>query len=227
MYDPLIVDTFVQVFPEIAPAAIKAGQQARSLVPTFSANKRPAALEQIRTNAAQSSILGEFGPAVTHTSSLTEAMEVTAQYVGMLTPATVCALFVLETEANALVCIGSAGDDSAILPGLTILNGERTTGWAAAHETVMSNSPATLDLEERAGRFTPRLLSALVAPLLRDGKAVGALSVYATSANPFNDDHQYALERVAATLVECIQIDPVMVKVRAGASGAANSSALR
>ena len=90
-----------------------------------------------------------------------------------------------------------------------------------AHETVMSNSPATLDLEERAGRFTPPLLSALVAPLLRDGKAVGALSVYATSANPFNDDHQYALERVAATLVECVQIDPVMVKVRASAAGAA------
>ena len=100
MYDPLIVDTFIQVFPEIAPAAMKAGQQARSLVPTFSPNKRPAALEQIRTNAAQSSILGEFGPAVTHTSSLKEAMEVTGQYVGMLTPATVCALFVLENRGE-------------------------------------------------------------------------------------------------------------------------------
>ena len=47
-------------------AAIRAGQQARSLVPTFSPNKRPAALEQIRTTAAQSSILGEFEPAVSH-----------------------------------------------------------------------------------------------------------------------------------------------------------------
>lgn len=226
MYDPLIVDTFIQVFPEIAPAAIRAGQQARSLVPTFSANKRPAALEQIRTNAAQSSILGEFGPAVTHTSSVNEAIEVTAQYVGMLTPASVCALFLLETEANELVFIGSAGDDSSILAGLTMPNGERTTGWAAAHQTVMSNSPATLDLEERAGRFNPPLLSALVAPLLRDGKTVGALSVYATSANPFNDDHQYALERLAATLVECVQIESVTVKLRV-ASGGANSSTSR
>jgi hypothetical protein len=227
MYDPLIVDTFIQVFPEIAPAAMKAGQQARSLVPTFSANKRPAALEQIRTNAAQSSILGEFGPAVTHTSSLKQAMEVTGQYVGMLTPATVCALFVLENEANALLCIGSTGDDSAILAGLTIPLGDRTTGWAAAHQTVMSNSPATLDLEERAGRFSPPLLAALVAPLLRDGKTIGTLSVYATSANPFDDDHQYALERVASTLVECVDIGTVAVPLRATTRSAANSPTFR
>ena len=215
MYDPLIVDTFIQVFPEIAPAAIRAGQQARSLVPTFSPNKRPAALEQIRTTAAQSSILGEFEPAVSHTSSLNEAMEVTAQYVGMLTPATVCALFALELDTNTLRCIRSSGDEAGILPGLMIPHGERTTGWAAAHETIMANSPATLDLEERAARFNPPLQSALVAPLLRDGKAIGALSVYATSQNPFDDDHQYALERVAAILVDQLgtSVTPVTVEV--------------
>ena len=217
MYDPLIVDTFIQVFPDIAPAAMLAGQQARSLVPTFSPNKRPAALEQIRTNAAQSSVLGEFGPAVTHTHSLNETMRVTAQYVGMLTPATVCALFVFQSDANVLTCIHSSGDEAAILSGLTIPHGERTTGWAAAHETVMANSPASLDLEERAGRFDPPLKSALVAPLIQEGKPVGALSVYSTSANPFNDDHQYAIERVASTLMECIDIQTLDRKVAAAA----------
>ena len=193
MYDPLIVDTFIQVFPEIAPSAIRAGQQARSLVPTFSPNKRPAALEQIRSNAAQSSVIGELGPAVLHTSSLQEAMEVTGQYVGMLTPATVCALFVLELDANTLICTHSVGDHAALLKGLAVPHGERPTGWAAAHETVMANSPASLDLEERAARFDPPLQSALVAPLLRDGKAVGALSVYSPLLNPFNDDHRTPL----------------------------------
>jgi putative nucleotidyltransferase with HDIG domain len=207
MYDPLIVDTFIQVFPEVAPAAIRAGQQARSLVPTFSPNKRPAALEEIRTNAAQSSVLGQFGPAVTHTSSLDEAIQVTAQYVGMLTPATVCALFVLEPDTNSLRCIRSAGDDSSILPGLVIPHGERTTGWACAHETVMANSPATLDLEERAGRFDPPLRSALVAPLLRDGRVVGSLSVYSTQTNPYTDDHQYAIERIADTFVDHLELE--------------------
>ena len=202
MYDPLIVDTFVQVFPEIAPDAIRAGQQARSLVPTFSYDNGPNALEQIRTNAVQSSILGEYSPAIKNTTSTSELIEVTGQYVGMLTPATVCALFTLEANGYRLTCVASSGDDSKVLSGLCIPHGERTTGWAVAHETVMANSPATLDLEERAGRFRPSLQSALVAPLLRNGRAIGALSVYAVSANAFNDDHQYAVERMAAILAD-------------------------
>ena len=229
MYDPLIVDTFIQVFPEIAPAAIRAGQQARSLVPTFSPNKRPAALEQIRTNAAQASVLGELGPAVLHTSSLNEALEVTAQYIGMMTPATVCALFVLETDSNTLICTHAVGDHSALLTGLMVPHGERTTGWAAAHETLMANSPATLDLEERAGRFSPPLQSALVAPLRRDGRVVGTLSVYSTSASPFSDDHQYVIERVAATFEECLGLHgiPGGLKVTAGMRVGISRSSLR
>ena len=229
MYDPLIVDTFIQVFPEIAPAAIRAGQQARSLVPTFSPNKRPAALEQIRSNAAQSSVLGELGPAVLHTSSVQEAMEVTGQYIGMLTPATVCALFVHEPDTNMLICTHSVGDNAALLKGLGIPHGERTTGWAAAHETVMANSPATLDLEERAGRFSPPLQSALVAPLRLDGKVVGTLSVYSASTSPFSDDHQYVIERVASTFEECLELhqSPGGTKSEAGIGVGVSKASVR
>ena len=88
----------------------------------------------------------------------------------------------------------------------------------------MANSPATLDLEERAARFNPPLLSALVAPLLRDGKAIGALSVYSTSQNPFNDDHQYAIERVAAILVDQIGVSVVPVPVEVGVAFAKSAS---
>jgi hypothetical protein len=66
----------------------------------------------------------------------------------------------------------------------------------------MANSPAALDLEGRAALFNPPLKSALVAPIFRASNVIGALSVYAVSANPFTDDHQYAVERLAATLVE-------------------------
>ncbi len=115
MYDPLVVDTFIQVFPEIAPAAIRAGEQARSLIPTFENDKRPAASEQIRTSAAQSTVLGEFGPAVKHTTSIAQAMEVTFQYVSMLTPGTVCGLFAFEPDTNGVTCVRSAGDNARLL----------------------------------------------------------------------------------------------------------------
>jgi len=51
MYDPMVVDMFMAVFSEISPAAIQAGQQARSLMPVFGAQTGPSPLQQIRMNA--------------------------------------------------------------------------------------------------------------------------------------------------------------------------------
>ena len=118
----------------------------------------------------------------------------------MLTPGIVCGLFAVENNRSRLTCVLASGDEEAVLAGLTIPMGERTTGWAVAHETVMANSPASLDLEERAARFRPSLRSALVAPIIYDGEVTGALSFYATSPVAFTDDHQYATERIAAAL---------------------------
>jgi len=198
MYDPLVVDTFIDVFAEISPLAIQAGQQARSFMPTLTGSSTSNPLEQIRTNAEQTTLLEECAQALRHSTSRRQATDIAAQFVGMLTPATVCALFVYESENDALTCVHSAGDSTVSLTGMVIKNGERTTGWAVAHDTVMANSPATLDLVDRAVMFSPPLQMAIVAPLRRDGRVLGALSAYSHTGEPFSDDHQYAMERIAA-----------------------------
>lgn len=198
MYDPLVVDTFIDVFPEISPLAIQAGQQARSFMPTFAGSSGLNPLEQIRTNAEQSTLLEECALALKHATSRREATETAAQFLAMLTPARVCAFFEYRADDDSLVCVQSAGDTDVKLTGMCIKNGERTTGWAVAHDSVMANSPATLDLMERAGMFEPPLRSAIVAPLKHDGKLLGALAAYSSSTELFSDDHQYAMERIAA-----------------------------
>jgi putative nucleotidyltransferase with HDIG domain len=198
MYDPLVVDTFIDVFPDISPLAIQAGQQARSFMPNFAGSSGLNPLEQIRTNAEQSTLLEECASALKHATSRREATEVTAQFIAMLTPARVCAFFEYRADDDSLVCAQSAGDTNVKLTGLCIKNGERTTGWAVAHDSVMANSPATLDLMERAGMFEPPLRSAIVAPLKHQGKLLGALAAYSSSTEFFSDDHQYAMERIAA-----------------------------
>ncbi|HEV8397183.1 MAG TPA: HD domain-containing phosphohydrolase [Vicinamibacterales bacterium] len=201
MYDPLVVDTFMAVFPDISPLAIQAGQQARSFLPTLSGSSGLNPLEQIRTNAEQTTLLEECALALKHSTSRREATEVAAQFMAMLTPAKVCAFFEYNAEEDALVCVQSAGDTDVTLAGLLIKNGERTTGWAVAHDSVMANSPATLDLMERASMFNPPLRSAIVAPLKRNGTILGALAGYTSSSESFSDDHQYAIERIAAAFV--------------------------
>jgi putative nucleotidyltransferase with HDIG domain len=205
MYDPLVVDTFINVFPEISPLAIQAGQQARSFLPTLSGTTGINPLQQIRTNAEQATLLEECALALRHATSRRDAIEVAAQFVAMLTPASVCAAFEYSASDDLLTCTHSAGDTTVSLAGLSIRNGERTTGWAVAHDTLMANSPASLDLLERASMFTPPLRTALVAPLTLDGKLMGALSVYSSTGELFTDDHQYAMERIAAAFAQSIR----------------------
>jgi putative nucleotidyltransferase with HDIG domain len=198
MYDPLVVDTFIAVFPEISPLAIQAGLQARSFMPTLSGTSGVNPLERIRTNAEQTTLLEECALALKHATTRRQATEIAAQFLAMLTPAKVCALFEYRADEDVLVCVQSAGDTRVALTGLAIKNGERTTGWAVAHDTVMANSPAALDLMERATMFEPPLKSALVAPL-KDGATIfGALAAYSASTETFSEDHQYAIERIAA-----------------------------
>jgi len=202
MYDPLVVDTFVDAFPEISPAAIQAGQQARSLMPTFDGGS-PASgpLQQIRTSAAQSTLLNECAQAVRHTSSAREAVSVAAQFAQMLIPqARVCALFQYSPHTDDLTCIHATGEDS--IQGLVIRHGEKTTGWAVAHDTIMANSPAALDLAERADAVSPPLTATMVVPLRTDGRIVGAFTIYSSASEPFSDDNQYSAERIAGTLLD-------------------------
>jgi putative nucleotidyltransferase with HDIG domain len=205
MYDPMVVDTFISVFPEISPLAIQAGQQARSFMPTYGGGTSISPLQQIRTNAEQTTLLEECARALEHSTSRRDAMEVATQFVSMLTHASVCAMFEYSPAEDTLLCTFSCGDNNASLVDLTIKNGERTTGWAVAHDTVMANSPATLDLLERASMFSPPLKTALVAPMKIDGQPVGALSAYSSTGEVFTDDHQYAIERIAAALAQSIR----------------------
>ncbi len=206
MYDPLVVDTFISAYSQMAPAAELAGQQARSLVSHAFGQKTLSPFADISNNAAQATILDECARALKYSHTSGEIMDVTAQYVGMLTPATVCAFYRYFADADTLTCMTSAGDENQVLPGLSIRNGERITGWAVAHETVIANSPATLDLGDMVDLFEPALQSALVAPLRRNGKLVGALSVYSKDKEPFIEDHRYALERIASALVEAMEV---------------------
>jgi putative nucleotidyltransferase with HDIG domain len=198
MYDPLVVDTFIKVFPDISPLAIQAGQQARSFMPSLAGGSGLNPLDQIRTNAEQTTLLEECALALKHSTSRRDATEIAGQFLAMLTPAKVCVFFEYRPEEDSLVCVQAAGASKVSLAGLTIKNGERTTGWAVAHDSIMANSPATLDLLERASMFDPPLKSAIVAPLKRNGTIFGALAAYSAGSDFFSDDHQYAMERIAA-----------------------------
>ena len=205
MYDPLVVDTFIATYPEIADIAHAAGQQARSLLdPSEATASSPAMgpLAEIRASAADNTALNLARQGVLEANSTIDAMSTLSQCVRQLTPSTVCTYFQYMPAADELVCVYASGDDNRALVGLTIKPGERVTGWVAANRKAISNSDATLDLGESSTLLKPQPRSTISAPVIlgSDGELHGVLTGYSSRIDPFSHRHVYAFERLAEAL---------------------------
>jgi putative nucleotidyltransferase with HDIG domain len=205
MYDPLVVDTFVRNHAEIGPAAIKAGQEARTLYGALGAESRNNAqsLNHPRTHAPENALLLQCIrdlPSVPRNEVLAAA----AGYMRQVTGATVFAFFRYDALSDVLRCEQSAGDDFGLLSGLTMRPAERITGWCAANNRSSVNSNAALDLLNVADMFEPPLRSTLATPLFYGDVLVGVLTAYATKNDAFKEEDRYITEQLALTLGECL-----------------------
>jgi putative nucleotidyltransferase with HDIG domain len=205
MYDPLIVDTLVSAYASIAPSAIRAGEEAKTLVPStflLEADKTNA-LDEIHAGSTEGVALLEVRRLLSRVQTPSEALAAIWSTIRQITPATVVALYYLETERDVLRCAHAVGDNAALLIGFEIPNGERTTGWAAAHQCSIMNSAASLDLGSAAEASA--LKSTLCAPVKDGPNLIATLTLYSTLEAPFADRHQYLTEQIASFLVPFVR----------------------
>jgi putative nucleotidyltransferase with HDIG domain len=207
MYDPLIVDTFTASYATIGPAAIRAGQEAKSLVPESSPyrQERSSALDEIHAGSTDAVALLEVRRVLSGAENLSDALSAVSRIVRRYMPATIVAFYELDSQRDTLRCVQAAGDEAAILPGFEIPNGERTTGWAAANQCSIANSTASLDLGSVADASAPPLKSTLCAPVKDSQGVIGVLTLYSTLESPFTDRHCYIAEQIGAFLLESMQ----------------------
>ena len=85
VYDPLVVDMFFRAYAEIAPAAISAGQEARTIINAservvFPDSTIPAPLMHIRANASEAALLDVCMRDIVSSASATVALQVQRTY---------------------------------------------------------------------------------------------------------------------------------------------------
>jgi putative nucleotidyltransferase with HDIG domain len=211
LYDPLVVDAFIRAYAEIGPLANKAGKEARSFIDSvaLSDDDTPRPLRQIRANASEAMLLDICSTEIAKTGGAGAALQVAAQYLRQLTPATVYALFVYDSTGDVLRCVSASGDEQRLLDSLTIKRGERVTGWTAANHRTSVNSNASLDLAQIAGFFVPHLRSTISTPLVQGDTVIGVLTGYSSKQDAFNDGHSYAFEKVACSLASRVSSHPL------------------
>lgn len=206
VYDPLVVDTFVLAYGEIAPLAIEASQLARRSLGgdagDTSAGDVGMPLRRIRANAGESSLLCGTRSAISQSSSSADAFESVAQYVRKRTPATVCALFRPGAQDGRLYCLSASGQGAEFLLGLSIGKGERITGWVAEKGQAILNSDPVLDLGRIADSFQRPLRSAMSDPICVQDRCIGVITLYSSNPNAFSAEDQIALHEVLNHLAE-------------------------
>lgn len=205
-YDPLVVDAFLKAYAEIAPAAVRAGQEAHSVITAADLAVPPdepvsAPLRQIRASASETAQLDACAREIAKAASARAALQSIAQCLRQLTPATVYALFLYDRDADSLVCVSAVGDEQRLLPGLNMRLGERVTGWVGANGRTSVNSDASLDLIQIAGFFIPPVRSTISTPLAKGDVLLGVLTAYCIRGDAFSESHRYTFEYVASALV--------------------------
>jgi putative nucleotidyltransferase with HDIG domain len=208
MYDPLVVDTFVQVYRDIAPSDAELAQEELS---TLHRSKGPANeiaplghSQQGEVNASKHELglVYEIARALSGRVTLSEVAEIAYRQFKHVMPATTCVFFAYDAITDELVPAHVAGGNAAHFADLRIPMGLRLSGWVAANRQVVMNSDPMLDLGEAARVLKPSLRSCLSAPVIADRQLVGVLTAYSSIRDGFNDEHRRVLELVARQLSE-------------------------
>jgi putative nucleotidyltransferase with HDIG domain len=205
MYDPLIVDTFLDVFSTIPVETVQPTRStetplaaiARRHTVQHNAVAPSLGFEDIAASTEEMLVLYDLARGLTGHCDLADAGDVIAKHLRRIVPASTCVFYVYSPDKDRLVAAHAEGENACHFSGLSIARGERLTGWVAANLRTIVNSDPVLDLGDVARSFKPRLRSCLSAPLTTESELIGVLSVYSTQAEAFTDDHRRIIEVVA------------------------------
>ena len=218
-YDPLVVDTFARIYHDIAPKDVDYGPNRRTFQ-EIAAVSQPAPLPDATAMAeigvADPQVLPIFESLHSFSAQtvLSDAVEEIARKLRKVTPATLCVLFVHDSQVGDLVVAHASGPSAPRLRGLRMAVGERLSGWVAANRRTICNSDPALDLAAVDAPFDVELHSCLSAPLLAGESLVGVLSLYASDHQAFTDKHRRLVEQTARPLAHLVRGASELEKVQ-------------
>jgi putative nucleotidyltransferase with HDIG domain len=209
MYDPLVVDTFIEVHRAIEPTDLKSGPPQRILNEIASARKLAAphseTLDEIAASSDEMLTLYELAGALAGQINLADAGDLAAKHLKRLVPSALCVIYIYDRNTSEVEARHAVGDGSATVRGLRITVGHRLTGWVAANRQTIVNSDPVLDFGDLARSHALSLKSCLSTPLIRNESVLGVLSLYSTESNAFNEDHRRIIEAVARQMAHTIE----------------------
>jgi putative methionine-R-sulfoxide reductase with GAF domain len=201
MYDPLVVDSFIRLYPTIVAPLTEEPQHPLTAIKKAAIQEALAKpsihLEDITASSGEVMALFALADALANQVKLEDVGSILFVNLRRLVPHTFGVLFVYAKDTDELVAAYVSGESASLVTGMTVTMGQRLTGWVAANRQTIRNSDPVLDLGEVAKSISPRLRSCLSTPITVEKELVGVLSLYSAHHNSFSEEHERILEAVA------------------------------
>lgn len=208
MYDPLVVDTFVNVQGSLA--ALPTAQVERFTSHIASASEVP------RNDAPMSNRhpLGRDSLSVLRLLELfadlaedswDNVADLVVHRLGHAVTLSDCAVYLYDNGMDELACYWTTGGDIGLaLRDKRMKRGDGVSGWVAANRRGMINSPAALDLLSTGTATERNIGHALSTPLLDGERMVGVFTIYREDPVLFSDADQEILDSIAPAMARLV-----------------------
>jgi len=218
-YDPRVVGTFVTHLPEFeaeilahrgAPAPNygieemeKLSDAARGVAPAAGF----AELEQdslASEDASKINALAVLKKAIDTSCDLSHMLEIFTGKLQDVVPFETCAITLVVPETGENLVMHAIGSHGALLLGRNITFGEGVTGWTLANHVPFCNTDPKLDFPPSIAQKFADYRTLACFPIIKEGCAVGAVSLYSSTLSVYDNEHQKNLQDAVAMLANAL-----------------------
>lgn len=201
-FDPKVVDAFVQVIDGVVQemAAEGTGPLVQKMpAPVRTESKAIQAAQHISRASTELWALYEVAQSLTTSLGIKHTAELVVRKIEEIYPGATCVFFLWEPEARRLVADSAFGTNKDFFDG-ACSNGEISVSRQALESGTTyfgAFSPDDLMLFSGAGaQWTPPQ-TALIVPVVNEGRPLGTINVYHPETNAFSDYDRQLLELIA------------------------------
>ena len=207
MYDPAVVETFIRIRKDIVLEHhddVEQEQVMRRITSSRQAPASPSAAAGIEQAPDGLLAFVSLARLATGEASQADVLSMASQLVSQVLPGVSGAWFVPESSNDRLVAVDAFGPNASILRGIGVGVGERLTGWVAATRQTIANSPAALDLGERANLVQPPMTHCFSVPLTAGDRLTAVLTLYSETSDALDAQRGRLLAVIAPHLAQAL-----------------------
>jgi putative nucleotidyltransferase with HDIG domain len=209
MYDPLIVDKFIEAQQELSRLAEipeTHGETMESIATKLRITPEPEPEPVVsfdnRLPLKALTLLKSIKPSPSGIS-IEDLGVVISSRIARLHDFSALALYIGTDNQRAIKCRYADGPLPTLVDGPEIHLGEKLSGWVAAHRTPIWNSDATLDLPADVARAAGVTLGSSV-PLIDEDILVGTLTLYSRPGKEIGLEERMLIQAIAPSLAKTL-----------------------